>query len=77
MQDGALVHEHDVHMIELIEKVVGLEYVIPKRVQDNIFVVTHSSFDDFLVNYKRNKLKASLEELDNNLVTYEITIKKE
>lgn len=31
MQDGASVHEHDVHMIMPIEKVVGLKYVIPNE----------------------------------------------
>ncbi|XP_075489574.1 uncharacterized protein LOC142528411 [Primulina tabacum] len=65
-------------MIELIEKLVGLDLVIPNELSTDILLLSlPSSFDGFVVNFNMNKLEASLEELVNMLTSYEATIKKE
>ncbi|XP_073031289.1 uncharacterized protein [Primulina eburnea] len=61
LREGAFVHEHGVIMIGLIDKLVGLDLVIPNE----------------LVNFNMNNLEASLEELVNMLTSYEATSKKE
>ena len=76
MQDRALAHERGVRMTGLTKNVVGLEYVIPNELIDNINLLSFSSsFDGVMVNFKFNKIFDSLEELVNMLMTYEITIK--
>lgn len=55
MRDGASVHEHDIHMIQLIEYLVGLEWVIPKVFSTDIILLSlHSSFDGFEVKFNVN-----------------------
>lgn len=68
MQDEISVHEHGVHMIGPIENVVGLELVIPNEFQTS-FCYHFFLFENFMVDFNRNKLKSSLEELDNKLLT--------
>ncbi|XP_073298522.1 uncharacterized protein [Primulina huaijiensis] len=78
MRERASVHEHGVRMIALIEKLVGLDLVIPNKLSTDILLLSLlSSFDGFVVNFNMNKLKASLEKLVNMLTSYEATIKKE
>ncbi|KAG6518740.1 hypothetical protein ZIOFF_022221 [Zingiber officinale] len=77
MRDGASVHEHEVKMIELIEKLVTLDLVIPHELSTNIILLSlPSSFDNFVVNFNMNKLEVNLEELVNMLANYEATMKK-
>ncbi|XP_073019147.1 uncharacterized protein [Primulina eburnea] len=65
-------------MIGLIEKLVGLDVVIPGELATDILLLSlPSSFDGFVVNFNMNKLEATLEELVDMLTTYEATIKKE
>ncbi|XP_075483723.1 uncharacterized protein LOC142523877 [Primulina tabacum] len=65
-------------MIGFIEKLVGLDLVIPNEFStDILLLLLPSSFDGFVVNFNMNKLEASLEELVNMLTIYEATIKKE
>ncbi|XP_073271543.1 uncharacterized protein [Primulina huaijiensis] len=78
MRDEASVHDHGVHMIGLVENVVGLELVIPKEFHNDIvFLSLPFSFDGFVVNFNMNRQESSFEELVNILTTYETTIKKE
>ncbi|XP_073036755.1 uncharacterized protein [Primulina eburnea] len=78
LRDGASVHEHGVRMIGLIEKLVGLDLVIPSELSTDILLLSlPSSFDGFVVNFNMNKLEATLEELVNMLTSYEATIKKD
>ncbi|KAG6527281.1 hypothetical protein ZIOFF_009378 [Zingiber officinale] len=78
MRDEALVHENEVKMIGLIEKLLSLDLVIPHELlTDIIFLSLLSSFDNFVVNFNMNKLEATLEELVNMLANYEATMKKE
>ncbi|XP_042386586.1 uncharacterized protein LOC121978288 [Zingiber officinale] len=78
MQDGALVHEHGVKMIGLIEKLINLYLVIPHELLVDIILLSlPSSFDNFVLNFNMNKLEATLEELVNMLANYEATMKKE
>ncbi|XP_075475668.1 uncharacterized protein LOC142509121 [Primulina tabacum] len=78
LRDGASVHEHGVRMIGIIEKLVGLDVVIPSELSTNIILISLSaSFDGFVVNFNMNKLEATLGELINMLTNYEATIKKE
>ncbi|KAG6479318.1 hypothetical protein ZIOFF_062781 [Zingiber officinale] len=77
MRDGASVHEHGVKMIELIEKLLSLDLVIPHELSTDIILLSlPSSFDNFMVNFNMNKLEATLEELVNMLANYEATMKK-
>ncbi|XP_075499212.1 uncharacterized protein LOC142537592 [Primulina tabacum] len=65
-------------MIGLIEKLVGLDLVIPNQLSTNILLLSlPSSFDGFVVNFNMNKLEASHQELVNMLTSYEATIEKE
>ncbi|XP_075515512.1 uncharacterized protein LOC142550158 [Primulina tabacum] len=78
LRDGASVHEHDVRMIGLIEKLVGLDVVIPSELATDIILLSFpASFKGFVVNFIMNKLEATLEELVNMFTTYEATIRKE
>ncbi|XP_075475611.1 uncharacterized protein LOC142507257 [Primulina tabacum] len=78
LRDGTLVHEHGVRMIGLIEKLVGIDFVIPSELSIDILLLSLPlSFDIFVVNFNMNKLEATLKELVNMLTTYEATIKKE
>ena len=77
MQDGALAHERGVHVIELIENMMGLKYVISNELIDDInLLFFSSSFDWVIMNFNLNKIFDSLEELVNTLITYDITIKQ-
>ncbi|XP_073033888.1 uncharacterized protein [Primulina eburnea] len=78
------VNAADIHlhlkelMIGLIEKLVGLDLVIPSELSTDILLLSlPASFDGFVVNFNMNKLEATLEELVNMLTNYEATIKKE
>ncbi|XP_075500059.1 uncharacterized protein LOC142538630 [Primulina tabacum] len=78
LRDGTLVHKHGIRMIGLIEKLVGLDVVIPTELSTDIILLSlPSSFDGFVVNFNMNKLESSLEELVNILISYEATIKKD
>ncbi|XP_073137199.1 uncharacterized protein [Henckelia pumila] len=78
MRDGASVHEHEVRMIGLVDKLVGMDLVLPAELTTDVLLLSlSSSFDSFVVNFNMNKMEPSLEELVNMLVTYESTIKKE
>ncbi|XP_073019639.1 uncharacterized protein [Primulina eburnea] len=64
-------------MIGLIEKLVGLDVVIPSELSTDILLLSLPAlFDGFVVNFNMNKLEATLEELVNMLTNYEATIKK-
>ncbi|XP_073271522.1 uncharacterized protein [Primulina huaijiensis] len=77
LRERASVHEHGVRKIGLIEKLVGLNFVIPYKLSTDILLLSlPSSFDGFVVNFNMNKLEASLEKLVNILTIYEATIKK-
>ncbi|XP_073137940.1 uncharacterized protein [Henckelia pumila] len=78
LREGASVHEHGVRIIGLVEKLVGLNMVMPHELSTDILLLSlSSSFDGFVVNFNMNKIEATLEELVNMLVNYEATIKKE
>ncbi|XP_042441326.1 uncharacterized protein LOC122026663 [Zingiber officinale] len=78
MRDGALIHEHGVKMIGLIEKLLSLDLVIPHELSADIILLSlPSSFANVMVNFNMNKLEATLEELVNMLANYEATMKKE
>ncbi|XP_073061849.1 uncharacterized protein [Primulina eburnea] len=78
LREGASVHEHGVRMIGLIEKLVGLDLVIPNELSTDILLLSLPlSFDGFVVNFNMKKLEDSLEELVNMLSSYEATIEKE
>ncbi|XP_075486428.1 uncharacterized protein LOC142526038 [Primulina tabacum] len=73
-QEGASVHEHGVRMVGLIEKLVGLDLVIPNELSTDILLLSLSSlFDGFVVNFNMNKLEDSLKELVNMLTSFEAT----
>ncbi|XP_073308333.1 uncharacterized protein [Primulina huaijiensis] len=77
IRDGSLVHEYDVRMIGLIEKLVGLDLVIPNELSTDILLLSlTTSFDGFVMNFNKNKIEASLEKFVNMLTTYEATINK-
>ncbi|XP_075481120.1 uncharacterized protein LOC142521829 [Primulina tabacum] len=71
-RERASVHEHGVKMIKLIEKLVGLNLVIPDELStDILLLLLPPLFDGFVVNFNINKLENSLEKLFNMLTTYE------
>ncbi|XP_075481212.1 uncharacterized protein LOC142521924 [Primulina tabacum] len=77
LQAGISVHEHCVRMIGHVERLVGLDMVIPSEHSiDIIFLSLPPSFDGFVVNFNMKKLEATLEEFVNIFTTYEATIKK-
>ncbi|XP_073029299.1 uncharacterized protein [Primulina eburnea] len=78
LRDGASVHDHGMRMIELIEKLAGLDIVLPNKLSTSIqFLSVQASFDGFVVNFNMNNIEASFKELVNILTTYEFTMKKE
>ncbi|XP_042472435.1 uncharacterized protein LOC122055112 [Zingiber officinale] len=78
MRDGASVHDHGVKMIELIEKLLNLDLVIPHELSTDIILLSlPSSFDNFVVSFNMSKLEATFEELVNMFANYEATMKKE
>ncbi|XP_075479345.1 uncharacterized protein LOC142520227 [Primulina tabacum] len=78
LRDGASVHKHGVRMIGLIEKLEGLDVVIPSELSTEIlFMSLLALFDEFVVNFNMNKLEATVEEFINIFTTYEAPIKKE
>ncbi|XP_073294918.1 uncharacterized protein [Primulina huaijiensis] len=78
MRDGASVHEHGLKMIGLVDKLVGMDLILPSELTTDVLLLSlPSSFDPFVVNFNMNKLEPTLEELVNMLVTFESTIKKE
>ncbi|XP_073033742.1 uncharacterized protein [Primulina eburnea] len=76
--EGTSVHAHGVRMIDLIEKLVGLDLVISNELSKDILLLSlASSSDGFVMYFNMKKLEASLEELVNMLTRYEVNIKKE
>ncbi|XP_073017886.1 uncharacterized protein [Primulina eburnea] len=76
------VNADDIHlhlkelMIGLIEKLVGLDVVIPNELSTDILMLSlPAMFDGFVVNFNMNRLEATLEELVNMLTNYEATRK--
>ncbi|XP_073137320.1 uncharacterized protein [Henckelia pumila] len=56
MRDGASVHEHGVRMIGLVQKLVGMDLVLPAKLTTDVFLLSlQSSFDPFVVNFNMNK----------------------
>ncbi|XP_073051245.1 uncharacterized protein [Primulina eburnea] len=78
LREGTSVHEHGVRMIGLIEKLAGLDVVIPSELSTDIILLSLPAlFDAFVVNFNMKKFEFTLEELVNMLNNYEATIKKE
>ncbi|XP_073033751.1 uncharacterized protein [Primulina eburnea] len=77
LREGTSVHAHGVRMIDLIEKLVGLDLVISNELSKDILLLSlASSSDGFVMYFNMNKLEANLEELVNMLTSYEVSIKK-
>ncbi|XP_073294560.1 uncharacterized protein [Primulina huaijiensis] len=61
MQDGDPTHEHGMHVIELIDKVVGLKLIIPNELHEDIILLSISySFNGFMVNFDMNNKRPAL-----------------
>ncbi|GAV70492.1 UBN2_2 domain-containing protein, partial [Cephalotus follicularis] len=64
MQEGALVHEHGLKMIEMIEQLAQLGFVMDHDLYvDLILTSLPKSFSQFLVNFHMNKIEVTLSEL--------------
>ncbi|XP_075479014.1 uncharacterized protein LOC142519886 [Primulina tabacum] len=58
LRDEASVHDHGVRMIELIEKLAGLDIVLPNKFSTSIqFLSVQASFDGFVVNFNMNNIE--------------------
>ncbi|TQD81702.1 hypothetical protein C1H46_032754 [Malus baccata] len=78
MVKGALVHQHVLKMIKLIEQLENLGTPLEGELaQDFILASLSDSFSQFVMNYNMNKMDSTLSELLNMLVTAEKTMKKE
>ncbi|XP_073133899.1 uncharacterized protein [Henckelia pumila] len=57
MRDGALVHEHGVRMIGLVENLVGMDPMLPAELTTGVLLFSLPSlFDPFVVNFNMSKL---------------------
>ncbi|GAV69272.1 zf-CCHC domain-containing protein/UBN2_2 domain-containing protein, partial [Cephalotus follicularis] len=64
MQEGALVHEHGLKMIDIIEQLAQLGFVMDHDLYvDLILTSLPKSFSQFLVNFHMNKIEVTLSEL--------------
>ncbi|KAM2746883.1 hypothetical protein PS2_022424 [Malus domestica] len=78
MVKGALVHQHVLKMIGLIEQLENLGTPLDGELaQDFILASLFDSLSQFIMNYNMNKMDSTLSELLNMLVTTEKTMKKE
>lgn len=78
MLEGATIQVNDLKMINLIEKLVGLDVVLPhEHSVDLILPSLHSSYEVLVVNFNVNKTDVPLEELINMFKINKSTIKKE
>ncbi|XP_075507652.1 uncharacterized protein LOC142544494 [Primulina tabacum] len=61
LREATSVHEHCVRMIGLIEKLVGLDMVIPNELSTNIILLSLPlSFDGFVMNLKMKSWRSAL-----------------
>ncbi|XP_073154214.1 uncharacterized protein [Henckelia pumila] len=64
MRYGVSVHEHGVRMIGLVEKLVGMDLVLPTELTMDVLLLSLPiSFDSFVVNFNMNNMEPTLEEL--------------
>lgn len=78
LQEEALVHEHCLKMMTLLEKLTDLDVVLPRELAlDIILLSLPKSYENFIVSLNINKLDPPLKDLANMLKTYESTIKKD
>ncbi|XP_070667574.1 uncharacterized protein [Malus domestica] len=78
MVKGALVHQHVLKMIGLIEQLENLGTPLDGELaQDFILASLSATFSLFVMNYNMNKMDSTLSELLNMLVTVEKIMKKE
>ena len=78
MGEGTSVHEHDLKMTRLIEKLSNLGVVM----ESNLYVALilqslPKSFHQFVVNFNMGQNKVTINELVNMLITAESTIEKD
>ncbi|KAL0413563.1 UNVERIFIED_CONTAM: hypothetical protein Sradi_1558000 [Sesamum radiatum] len=74
---GSSVHDHDVNMLSLVEKLSGLNMILDNDTYIDVFLqLLPPPFDQFVVNYNMNGLEKSIPELINMLIYYEVAVKK-
>ncbi|KAL2252625.1 UNVERIFIED_CONTAM: hypothetical protein Sindi_0057200 [Sesamum indicum] len=77
MIEGSSIHEQEVKMLSLVEKLKDLKVDLKIETYINVILQSLPSFfDPFIVNYSMNGLEKDLHEFINMFVQYKPTIEK-